>query len=519
MNPAIYQSITDSNQWISIWPEISLGLLALLLLALDLVLKPSERHMIPRVAILGQVVVLIALLGTIVYESVDPLMQKVVEIPENFDGLIAYSPFGDAGRFFILLTSLIVSYLAHIYFQRQSLPRAEFYHLQLVVAAAMMLLVQSTQFVLLFVALETVTVGFYVLVAYCRTSPLSLEAGLKYLILGALSSAIMLFGIVLLYGVAAAPANQAFGPPVYDAMSFADLGRVIAREANNPLVAAGVVLVLCGVAFKIGAVPFQIWIPDVYQGAPTPTTAYLAVGSKAAGFMVLLNLVTGPFAAPWLAQQVLAPLLSVLAVLSILYGNLAALGQHNVKRVMGLSGISHAGYMLVGVVAAVQGVNWAPGAVLFYLFTYLLGSMAVFGVMAHVAGTRDEIQELEQYADLGRREPFLGGVLAFGLGSLAGIPPLAGFIGKLLLFYAAFQAHLYGLLAVSIVGVVTSIYYYFGWMREALFRQPNQPVVASSAPADLPLPPTGWDRLALGLLAAAALFAGLYQGFFPTSLK
>ena len=402
MNPAIYHSITDTNQWLLLWPEISLCLLAILLLALDLLLKDSEHHIIPRVAVLGQVVILIALLGSIVYESVDPLMQRVME-SSYFDGLITFTPLGEAGRVFILLTSLMVSYLAQIYFQRQTLPRAEFFHLQLVVAAAMMLLVQSTQFVMLFVALETVTVGFYVLVAYGRTSPWSLEAGLKYLILGALSSAIMLFGIVLLYGVAAAPSAHAFGPPIHDAMNFVDLGRVIARSTYNPLAAAGAALVLCGVAYKIGAVPFQIWIPDVYQGAPTPTTAFLAVGSKAAGFLVLLNLVTGPFAAPWISREVLAPLLSTLAVLSILFGNISALGQHNVKRIMGLSGISHAGYMLVGVVAAVQGVSWAPGAVLFYLLTYLLGSMAVFGVMAHVAGTRDEMQELEQYADLGKR--------------------------------------------------------------------------------------------------------------------
>jgi NADH-quinone oxidoreductase subunit N len=306
-------------------------------------------------------------------------------------------------------------------------------------------------------------------------------------------------------------------------MGFLDLSRVIARTTYHPLAAAGAALVLCGIAFKIGAVPFQIWIPDVYQGAPTPTTAFLAVGSKAAGFLVLLNLVTGPFAAPWISREVLTPLLSTLAVLSILYGNIAALGQRNVKRVMGLSGISHAGYMLVGVVATVQGVSWAPGAVVFYLLTYLLGSMAVFGVMAHVAGPRDELQELDQYADLGRREPFFGGVLAVGLGSLAGIPPFAGFIGKLLLFFAAFQAHLYGLLAVSIIGVVISIYYYFGWMREALFRQPNQSAL-SAAPVAAPLAPRSWtdvdwNHIALGLLTAATLFIGLYQGFFPESLK
>ncbi len=517
MNPAVYQSITNTNQWLMLWPEVMLGTIALLLLVLELVLDKKQHDCIPRIAILGQATILIALLGSIAYESADPFIDQMVDWT-YFDGLITISPFGQAGRIFILLTGLGVSFLAQVYFKKQTLPRIEFFHLLLVVSAAMMLLIQSTQFVLFFVALETVTVGFYVMVAYCRNSPFSLEAGLKYLILGALSSAILLFGVVLLYGVAAQPHLHALTKPVYDAMNFGDLGRVLAEQTSNPLAAAGAVLVLCGVAFKIGAVPFQIWVPDVYQGAPTPTTAFLAVGSKAAGFWVLVNLVTGPFAAYWLSQHVLVPLLSTLAVLSILFGNLAALGQHNVKRVMGLSGIAHAGYMLVGVVATAKGISWAPGAVLFYLFTYLLGSFAVFGVMAYVSGARDENQEIEHYADLGRRQPFLGGVLALGLGSLAGIPPLAGFIGKLLLFYAAFQAHLYFLLGVSILGVVVSIYYYFGWMRAALFRQPAVPGLAPSEAIEAPTAPANWGRVALGLLAAATLFAGLYQGFFPESL-
>ncbi len=517
MNPAVYHTLTATNQWLMLWPEVMLGAIALLLLVLELVLDRKQHDCIPRIAIFGQMVILIALLGSIAYESADPYIDKIADWT-YFDGLIVISPFGEAGRIFILLTALGVSFLAQIYFKKQALPRIEFFHLLLVVAAAMMLLIQSAQFVLFFVALETVTVGFYIMVAYCRASPFSLEAGLKYLILGALSSAILLFGIVLLYGVAAQPHPHLLIGPIHDPMSFADLGRVLGAQSANPLAAAGVALVLCGVAFKIGAVPFQIWVPDVYQGAPTPTTAFLAVGSKAAGFWVLLNLVTGPFAALWLSQQVLVPLLSWLAVLSILFGNLAALGQHNVKRVMGLSGIAHAGYMLVGVVAAAQGVSWAAGAVLFYLFTYLLGSFGVFGVMAYVAGARDEAQELEHYADLGRKQPFLGGVLAVGLGSLAGIPPLAGFIGKLLLFYAAFQAHLYTLLAVSILGVVISIYYYFGWMREALFRQPSIPTLPPAEAAEPPTKPLNWGRVMLGLLAAATLFAGLYQGFFPEGL-
>jgi NADH-quinone oxidoreductase subunit N len=513
MNSPALQAIADSNEWVVLWPEITLGLVALLLLVLELVLPKSRHEIIPRIAVYAQVLVLVTLLGVLCREGTDPATMGVTE-STFFDGLVALTPLGEAGRVLILFTSLVVSQMASLYFQRQALPRVEFYHLVLVVTAAMMLLVQSAQFVLLFVTLETVTVGFYILVAYARTSPLSLEAGLKYLILGSLSSAILLFGIVLLYGVAGNPDPKLAGHTA-DAMNFTALGRFITDHPYDPIVDVGVILVLCGISFKIAVVPFQIWVPDVYQGAPTPTTALLAVASKTAGFIVLLNLVLGPFGSPQLAQRVVVPLLSTLAVLTILFGNLAALTQRNVKRIMGLSGIAHAGYILVGVVAAVKGVPWAAGAVVFYLFTYMLGSLAVFGVMAHVAGPRDETQELEHYAQLGKREPFLGGVLAVGLGSLAGIPPLAGFIGKLLIFLAAFQAHLYGLLFVSIFGVVISIYYYFGWMREALFRGPSAPALADSTANVPPLPPSSWTRLALGLLAAATLFIGLYQGFFP----
>ena len=240
------------------------------------------------------------------------------------------------------------------------------------------------------------------------------------------------------------------------------------RQANphNFLASLGIVLVLAGVAFKIGAFPFQIWIPDVYQGAPTPVTAFLAVASKAAGFAVLLILASKVFASyGWLVT----PVLTAMAAATILFGNIAALTQHNVKRLIGLSGVSHAGFLLLGVVAAPVS-PLAMGAVYFYLFAYLIASFAVFGVMTHVAGANDADQELDHYAGLAKERPFLATVLAVGLGSLAGIPPLAGFMGKLFIFIAAYKAGLYGLLAVAIIGVVVSIYYYFGWIRAAFFE-------------------------------------------------
>ena len=266
-------------------------------------------------------------------------------------------------------------------------------------------------------------------------------------------------------------------------------------------------LVLSGVAFKIGAVPFQIWIPDVYQGAPTPVTAFLAVASKAAGFAALLI-----FAQVFEAyREIVIPLLSVLAAATIIFGNLGALTQHNVKRLMGLSGISHAGYLLLGVVAAYS-IPQAIDAIYFYLVVYLCASFAVFGVMTHLAGKNDADQELDHYANLAKEHPFLGAVLAIGLGSLAGIPPLAGFIGKLLIFVAAYKAGLYWLLAVAITGVVLSIYYYFSWIKAAYFsstsaRKPEgeTDAVSSGVVVDAPM------VAILTTLAFVSVLLGLYQ--------
>jgi NADH-quinone oxidoreductase subunit N len=429
---------------------------------------------------------------------------------ETFNGLLRHSYEGQIMRVFFLISAALVCLLGMISLPRQKVSRTEFYHIVLVVSAAMMLLAQSNHFVMLFVALETVTVGFYILVSYFRSSALSLEAGLKYLVMGALSSSILLFGIVLLYGVAGNPLL----PGHSDAsMNFDALGAFLEANPNNFLASVGIVFVLVGVAFKIGAVPFQIWIPDVYQGAPTPVTAFLAVASKAVGFIVLLILMRTFGAYAWLTM----PILTVMAAATLLFGNLAALTQHNVKRLIGLSGVSHAGFLLVGVVAAAAS-PLGYGAIYFYLFAYLLASFAVFGVMAHVAGENDADQELGHYANLAKERPFLALVLAIGLGSLAGIPPLAGFMGKLFIFIAAFKTGHYGLLVVAIVSVVISIYYYFGWIRAAFF-QTWAPPVGTSAVTGLRTPVGLLAGVTLGVLAAGTVLLGFYQGPLGQWLK
>lgn len=483
------------NLWSAIFPELLLGGLALLLLALEILLPKRLHAVIPDVAAAGVAGTLIGMLVNLQFTSG----------AMTFNGLLQHSTGGQLMRVFFLLCALLVFLLARVSLARQPMPRVEFYHIVLVVTATMMLLAQSNNFVMLFVALETLTIGLYILVAYFRTSTASLEAGLKYLVMGALSSGLLLFGIVLLYGVAGSPSLPAH---TVEPLNYDELGRFLAANPHNFLASLGIALVLAGIAFKIGAFPFQIWVPDVYQGAPTPVTAFLAVASKAAGFAVLLGLCGpgGPFASyGWLVT----PALTAMAAATILFGNLAALTQSNVKRLIGLSGVSHAGFLLLGVVASSASPH-AIGAVYFYLFAYLIASFTVFGVMVHVAGADDSDQQLDHYAGLARRNPFLATVLAVGLGSLAGIPPLAGFMGKFLIFVAAFEAGARWLLAVAAVGVVISIYYYFGWIKAAFFDTWVPPTDPAATPTGTP--PGRTVKVTLAVLALLSIGLGFYQG-------
>lgn len=494
-----YRGLAAYQDWLAIVPEIMLGVLALLLLVAELVLAPGRKHLLPAFAIAPQLVML-ALVGM----SAVTFDTSVGSL-SFFSGTLVQTQGTEIMRVFFLAASILVCHLGSVVFPKQKLPQAEFLVLVLIATASVMILAQARHFVLLFVALEALAISLYVLVAYIRTSAVTLEAGLKYLIMSGLSSALILFGIVLLYGAGGNPLLQGSSG---DPLSFVNLRAFIALNPDNAYVITGSVLVICGLFFKIAAVPFQIWVSDVYQGAPTPVTAFLAVASKGAGFVLLINILGEPFIS---LQGYMLPLLQAVAIVTILFGNLAALGQRNVKRLMGLSGIAHAGYILLGICAAYHN-PWYVNAVYFYLFMYLLASFGVFLVMAHVSDEDDSVQEVEHYAQLLRRNPLLGGVLAISLGSLAGIPPLAGFSAKLLLFVAAYSAGLYWALGAAILGVILSIYYYFNWMRESAFI-PSLATDTTDTTPDTPLTlPTFWSRTIATLLAMLTVAFGFWQG-------
>jgi NADH-quinone oxidoreductase subunit N len=505
--PAVYKQLAETNDWRLLAPEISVAVLSLVALLDGMMLKKREAWYTP--AMLKFFLLFIA---AIVGFVCLPMSLNNDPAPNAFGGLIAQHGgwYTDVARIFFLLTAFCVTHLTSVYLRTSKLVHNEYYHLILVATAAMMLLVQANHFVLFFIALETVAVTLYVLVGYNRNSAASLEAGVKYLITGGLSSSLLLAGIVLLYGLGG-NTELNHDAASMDMLRFDHLQIFLSRPEiqSLPLVKAGVVLVLSGVAFKIGAFPFNVWVPDVYQGAPSPTTAFLTIGSKAAGVFALISLTVLSGAPFKLMQHMLVNILVPVAGLTLLFGNITALGQVNVKRLLGLSGISHAGFLLIGVLAAIvpnddDSRYFALISVVAYLFVYLFSSTLVFGVVGHMAGEDDSTHAIIDYRRLYERSPFLSFLLAIGVGSLAGIPPTLGFITKLLILIAAFKAGLYGIVAVALVGVVMGMYYYLTWLREAFTR-----VKSEDAPA--PVLVNMRSRIILSVIALVVLFGFIAQ--------
>jgi NADH-quinone oxidoreductase subunit N len=387
-------------------------------------------------------------------------------------------------RFFLVAAALVLV-MAVAFADRIEAGVSEYYGLVVFALAGMMFAASANDFPLLFVSIELITVTFYVLTSFQRSRLASLEAGVKYLILGALSSAFMVYGIALVYGTSGT-------------MNFADLTGKAAALANKPIFLFGLLLLVSGLAFKIAAFPMQVWAPDVYQGAPTPTTAFLAVGSKAAGFVLLLRVLFG--ALPHEVTAHWTKLIMATAAITMLYGSLCALPQRNLKRLLGYSSIANAGYLLLGVAAMSQA---GSTAVLFYLSSYLFTVLAAFTVICLVMHAT-EAEDISALAGLSQRSPFLAAALTLAMVSLAGIPPLAGFFGKFLLIKAAAEAgpSFYWLIGVAIVSVVISLYYYLGVVRAVYW--------ARSAPDMTPITISTPARLALGVCVAGMIWLGVY---------
>lgn len=372
----------------------------------------------------------------------------------------------------------------------------EFFALPIFICAGMMWMASAQHLVSIFVALETVTIGFYVIVAFMRRNVGSLEAGVKYLILGALSTGFLVYGFAWLFGVTGSMELAAIG----EALNKPDFHQTGALFAFA--------LILIALCFKIGAVPFQLWIPDVYQGAPMPVTAFLSVGSKAAGFIILLRLME-PFMASEMLNSKVTAVLVILAAATVLYGNLAALAQTNFKRLLAYSSVSHAGFLLMAVASApTHQVAITPVEVVsYYLAAYLLMTMLAFLVMNLVSAQRGG-ESLEAYKGLAKSSPFLSFALLVAMASMAGVPLTAGFVGKFWVFVLALQAQHYYLVAFAVVGAAAGFYYYLKVVKAMYWDSAAETDGAEA----LPIVVTWPTRIAIVLLVLGVLYFGVRPG-------
>ena len=464
--------------------EIAVLVLGMVILLVEAFATKIDRRILAFAAIAGLAVVL---LGTFfVAPSPSPNQATGFWSFYTADRLsIFFKQFALLTTIFVLI--MMIDYAPVL---RSSFPGTqdgvgEFFAVPIFTCAGLMYLVSAIDFVFIFISLELVTISFYVLVSFTRRNPITLEAGTKYLVLSALSTAFLVYGIAWIFGVTGQT----------------NLHRVAEALANpatdRGAALLGMVFVLVALGFKIAAVPFQIWVPDVYQGAPTPVTAYLSVGSKAAGFVVLLRVLL-----PFLTLPQTQRLIVLIALLTLVYGNLAALPQTNLKRLLAYSSIAHAGYLLIGVVC------FDARAVTFYLVAYLLMTLLSFAVLIIVAQqTGDEISDFD---GLAQRSPFLAFAMLIGMVSLAGVPFTAGFLGKFYIFYTAVLQHQVVLVIVGVITVGCGFYYYLKVVR-AMYWQSTANVDKISV--------NGLSRLAISALIIGTIWLGVYPQPIFDALK
>lgn len=451
-------------------PEILTTVTGLLALAAGLLLPARGKKTVGILAVFGLAVVL----GTVVLN----FSREAV----FFSGIYQIDVLGNFFKVLFLSAALLVFFMTGRYTDLFGRRKSEWFSFMIFATLGMMVMASSGDLITLYIGLELMTVSFYILSAYLLNDGLSAEAGLKYLILGALSSTVLLFGMSLIYAVS--------GSTVFTEIYLA----VSTASTTQPVLIAGIVLLIAGFGFKIATVPFHMWAPDIYQGAPTPVTAYLAVASKAAGFAALVRV--------FMVALPLSPFnwnlaLAILAALSIVIGNLIALAQKNVKRLLAYSSIAQAGYILVGLVAANR---YGLKGVLFYAMLYVFSNVGAFAVTTLVeveTGSTD----LEAFNGLGRRAPMLSAVMTVCLLSLAGVPPLAGFAGKFYLFSGAIQSGYLWLAFVGLLMSMISVYYYLT-VAKAMYIGVGE----NEATVTVPIP----ARLAMWVCLAGTLFIGLY---------
>jgi NADH-quinone oxidoreductase subunit N len=472
---------------VAILPQLIVAVLAMVVLVADAVAPKMSKRTLANVSLVGLLAALVIQLGQ--KASALPVLQNMV-IADQYAGFFNV----------VFLVGALISVLMSVdYLEREGISHGEYYALLLLTTVGMMIMGAATDLIVVFLGLEVLSIALYILAGYARDRLLSEEAGLKYFLLGAFASAFFLYGVALVYGATRST----------NLVEIA--AQVRAGSSLSPLLIAGAALMMVGFGFKVAVVPFHIWTPDVYEGAPTSVTAFMSVGAKAAGFAAFLRVFA--MALPGLGEES-ARVVAILAALTMVVGNFIAVVQQNLKRVLAYSSIAHAGYIMVGMAAAIHPLNEtnradAVAAVLFYTLAYTVTNLGAFAVMLAFRREGEEVLELDDYAGLGLKYPALGAAMTLFMVSLAGLPPTVGFIGKFYLFRSALTAGFTGLVIVGVLTSVVSVYYYLAVIVRMYMVAPG---AAEEAHGPATASSNGHLSLALGLTALATLILGIFPG-------
>jgi len=450
-----------------IFPEIILFSIALVILIAGLFIRRRD--------ILG----VIGLIGLIFSGMV--LAQSYSLSGTFFSGLLVSDWFSAFFKYFALAACGIVILISMGYKELLHEEKTEYYFLLLIVTIAMMLAVSTNNLLMIYISIEAISLLSYILVAFNKKCAFSSEGALKYFLFGSLVTAIMLYGISFVYGL-------------YGTLDLTLISARLHETQNNFMVFVPLLLIFAGLSFKCAFVPFHLWVPDAYQGAPTPISALLSVGPKAVGFAVLLRIFSHNIS---LSTTTWVHLVTAVSIFTMTIGNIIAASQTNIKRLLAYSSIAQAGYIMIGFVV---GSALGTKAVLFYLFTYLFMNLGAFGCVALISNSINS-DNIEDYSGFCKRDPFTSFILSAFLLSLAGIPPLAGFLAKFMVFSAAIEAKFILLAVVGVINSVIALYYYVKVIKFMYLREPKVTEI-QARPFAL--------NLALGIAFVGILFIGLW---------
>jgi NADH-quinone oxidoreductase subunit N len=433
----------STNDWLSILPVLILSIWGMALLLIELFLPRNRSTVIGWLSLIG-----------VVGAAVASMVLSTRQIT-GFGGMVVLDGMAAFISVVGLVATLLTVWVSLNYIRDRNMERAEYYVLLLFSTSGIMLMAQATNLIIVFLGLELLSIPLYILAGFARPQLDSEEAGIKYFLLGAFATGFLVYGIALIYGATGST----------DIARIAQVAQT-GRSATLLLVGAGLIIV--GLGFKVAAVPFHMWTPDVYEGAPTPITGFMSVGAKAAGFAALLRVLLfglAPVRLDWI------PVIAILSALTMILGNVVALAQTNLKRMLAYSSIAHAGYMLMGLAAGNQA---GLAAILFYLLAYVFTNIGAFAVLAVMARREGEDQTFPQYAGLMRRHPWLAVAMTVFMLSLTGIPPTGGFFGKYYLFMAAVNGNLGWLAIIGVLTSVISAFFYLRVIVDMTMREPER---------------------------------------------